>query len=45
MLSLIVLSRKGWVRGLRKQKPLFIHLNDGSVDQHIQVVIGKEVAV
>ena len=38
-----VLLWKGWVRGLRKQKPVFIHLNDGSVDKHIQVVIDKGI--
>ncbi|CAG2165629.1 unnamed protein product [Oppiella nova] len=39
--QLIAIS--GWVKSSRKQKPIFLHINDGSVHKHIQVVINEDV--
>ncbi|CAG2100088.1 unnamed protein product [Medioppia subpectinata] len=33
----------GWVKSSRKQKPVFLHVNDGSIHKHIQVVIDEDV--
>ena len=43
--SILLYNSKGWVRSVRSQKDnLFVHVNDGSCLQPLQIVASSELS-